>query len=138
MKTLALTSGLLIAAALYSVPCDAVAQDDAGQPNVILVMTDDQGFGDLACLGNPIIKTPNLDKLYARGIRLTNFHVDPACAPTRAALMTGRYSHRAGVWHVVMGRTLLHPDEVRHEVSILVQERIGVGQQAGLLGITAG
>ena len=82
------------------------------QPNVVLIMTDDQGYGDLACHGNPVIQTPNLDRLHAESIRLTNFHVDPACAPTRAALMTGRAAHRVGLWHVVMGRTLLHPDEI--------------------------
>ena len=55
-------------------------------------MTDDQGYGDLGCHGNPIIKTPNLDKLHGQSVRLTNFHVDPTCSPTRSALMTGRYS----------------------------------------------
>ncbi|NNM30594.1 MAG: arylsulfatase [Akkermansiaceae bacterium] len=84
----------------------------APRPHVVLIMTDDQGYGDLACLGNPIIKTPHLDRIHGESVRLTNFHVNPACAPTRAALMTGRTAHRAGVWHVVMGRTMLHPDEV--------------------------
>jgi arylsulfatase A-like enzyme len=84
----------------------------AAPPNVILIMTDDQGYGDLACHGNPVIQTPHLDRLHDESVRLTNFHVDPACAPTRAALMTGRYAHRVGLWHVVMGRTLLHPDEI--------------------------
>jgi arylsulfatase A-like enzyme len=82
------------------------------QPNVVLVMTDDQGYGDLGCHGNPIIQTPNLDKLYTRSVRLTNFHVGPTCSPTRAALMTGRYCNRTGVWHTVMGRSLLRKDEV--------------------------
>lgn len=82
------------------------------RPNVVLVMTDDQGYGDLSCHGNPVLRTPCIDTLHAQSVRLTDFHVDPACAPTRAALMTGRYSHRAGVWHVVMGRSLLHPSEV--------------------------
>ncbi len=84
----------------------------AAPPNVILIITDDQGYGDLACHGNPIVKTPNLDKLHAESIRLTNFHVDPTCSPTRSALMTGRYSSRVGVWHTVMGRSLLRKDEV--------------------------
>jgi arylsulfatase A-like enzyme len=85
---------------------------DAKSPNVILLLTDDQGYGDLACHGNPIIQTPNLDKLHAQSVRLTNFHVDPTCSPTRSALMTGRYSSRVGVWHTVMGRSLLRKDEV--------------------------
>ena len=82
------------------------------KPNVVLIMTDDQGYGDLACHGNPLIQTPHLDRLHAKSVRLTDFHVSPACAPTRAGLMTGRSPQRAGVWHVVMGRTLLHSDEV--------------------------
>lgn len=82
------------------------------QPNVVMVITDDQGYGDLGCHGNPIIKTPNLDELYAQSTRLTNFHVSPTCSPTRAALMTGRYCNRTGVWHTVMGRSLLRKDEV--------------------------
>lgn len=77
------------------------------QPNVILIMTDDQGYGDLACHGNPYVKTPTLDKLYDESVRFTDFHVDPCCAPTRSALMTGCYSSRAGVWHTIGGRSLL-------------------------------
>ena len=82
------------------------------QPNVILVMTDDQGYGDLGCNGNTTIKTPHLDRLSRQGIQLDNFHVDPTCAPTRAALMTGRYSARCGVWHTVQGRNMLRTREI--------------------------
>ncbi|MBN2592695.1 MAG: arylsulfatase [Sedimentisphaerales bacterium] len=82
------------------------------RPNVVLVMTDDQGYGDLGCHGNNVIVTPNLDKLHAQSIRLTDFHVDPTCSPTRSALMTGHYSSRTGVWHTIMGRSLLGRDEV--------------------------
>ena len=57
-------------------------------PNVILIMTDDQGYGDLSCHGHPWLKTPNLDQLHAEGVRLTDYHASPLCAPTRAALMT--------------------------------------------------
>ena len=81
------------------------------RPNVILIMTDDQGYGDLSCHGNPIIRTPNLDRLHAKSVRLTNFHVDPTCSPTRSALMTGRYSHRVKVWHTIMGRNYLRRGE---------------------------
>jgi len=88
------------------------AADQSKQPNVILVMTDDQGYGDLGCHGNDVIVTPNLDELYVQSIRLTDFHVDPTCAPTRSALMTGHYSSRTGVWHTIMGRSLLGRDEV--------------------------
>ena len=84
----------------------------AKAPNVILVLTDDQGYGDIAAHGNTMIRTPNLDRLYAESVRLTNFHVDPTCSPTRSALMTGRYSTRTGVWHTIMGRSLMDAHEV--------------------------
>jgi len=82
------------------------------KPNVVFVITDDQGYGDLACHGNSIIKTPNLDKLHGESVRLTNFHVGPTCAPTRAGLMTGRYCNCTGVWHTIAGRSLIRKDEV--------------------------
>lgn len=82
------------------------------KPNVILVITDDQGYGDLAAHGNPWIKTPSMDKLWESSVRLTDYHVCPTCAPTRSALMTGRYNNRTGVWHTVTGRTLLRENEI--------------------------
>jgi len=82
------------------------------RPNVIVVMTDDQGYGDLGCHGNPVLQTPNLDSLHAESVRLTDFHTDPTCAPTRAALLTGRYSIRTGIWHTIMGRSLMRADEM--------------------------
>ena len=90
----------------------ARAAEQKTRPNVILVITDDQGYGDLGVHGNEIIKTPNIDRLASESVRLTDFHVDPTCSPTRAALLTGRYSTRTGVWHTVMGRSLLRGDEV--------------------------
>ena len=84
---------------------------NARSPNVILVITDDQGYYDLSCHGNPHLKTPHLDWLHANSTRLENFHVDPTCAPTRSALMTGRYSSRVGVWHTIIGRHFLAADE---------------------------
>ena len=83
----------------------------AQKPNVILVMTDDQGYGDLSCHGNPVLKTPNLDKMYGESIRFTDFHVSSFCTPTRAALMTGRYPGRTGAYRTSAGRTMLHTDE---------------------------
>jgi len=90
----------------------ATQQNRRRRPNVVLVMTDDQGYGDIAALGNKHIMTPTMDRLWAESIRLTDFHVDPTCSPTRSALMTGRYSSRTGVWHTIMGRSLLAEDEV--------------------------
>ena len=82
------------------------------KPNVIIVITDDQGYGDLACTGNPIVKTPNLDEFYKQSVRLTDFHVGPTCAPSRSGLMTGRYANRVGVWHTIGGVSILREKEV--------------------------
>lgn len=82
------------------------------RPNVIIVMTDDQGYGDFSCHGHPILETPKIDDFYAQSVRLTDFHVDPSCSPTRAALLTGRYSARTGVWDTASGRQILRRDEV--------------------------
>jgi len=84
----------------------------AAQPNVILIMTDDQGYGDLSCHGNPVLSTPNLDQLHAESVRFTDFHVSPFCTPTRAAVMTGRYPARTGAYRTSSGRTSLHSREM--------------------------
>lgn len=76
-------------------------------PNVILILTDDQGIGDLGCHGNPWLKTPNLDMFYEQSVRLTDFHVSPYCTPTRAAIMTGRYPINNGAWATYKGRDAL-------------------------------
>lgn len=76
-------------------------------PNVVLIMTDDQGYGDIGAHGNPYVLTPNLDKFFDESVHFTDFHVDPCCAPTRSALLTGCYSLNAGVWHTIGGRSLL-------------------------------
>ena len=80
-------------------------------PNVVFILTDDQGYGDLGCHGNPYIRTPHLDRLHAESVRFTNFHVAPTCSPTRAGLMTGHYPTSTGVWHTIGGRSLLRRDE---------------------------
>lgn len=82
------------------------------KPNVVLVLTDDQGYGDLGCTGNPWINTPNIDKFYEKAVRFNDFHVSPVCAPTRGALMTGRSPLKNGVWATCWGRSILHRDEV--------------------------
>ncbi|WP_158850514.1 arylsulfatase [Algibacter sp. L1A34] len=89
-----------------------VEAQKAKKPNVIIIITDDQGYGDLGCTGNPIIKTPNLDKFYKQSVRLTDFHVGPTCAPSRSGLMTGRYANRVGVWHTIGGVSILREKEV--------------------------
>ncbi|MCM2369465.1 arylsulfatase [Aporhodopirellula aestuarii] len=82
----------------------------ADRPNVIVIMTDDQGYGEFSCHGNPITQTPNIDKIARDGIRLTDFHVAPMCTPTRGQLMTGLDAFRNGASNVSSGRTLLKTD----------------------------
>lgn len=82
------------------------------KPNVILVMTDDQGYGDLGCTGNPWIQTPNIDRFYDEAVRLTDFHVSPLCTPTRGAIMSGRRPIRNGAWATCWGRSILRKSEV--------------------------
>ncbi|VGO18922.1 Arylsulfatase [Pontiella sulfatireligans] len=97
--------------ALVLVLCVSAAYA-AKRPNVILMVTDDQGYGDIAAHGNPVIQTPEMDRLHSQSIRLTDFHVDPTCAPTRGALMSGKFSHRARVWHTVRGGNHLREGEI--------------------------
>ena len=84
---------------------------DEVRPNVILVMTDDQGYGDLGCHGNPHLKTPHLDQMHAESVRFTDFHVSSFCTPTRAALMTGNHPGFTGAYRTSSGRCMMHPDE---------------------------
>lgn len=101
----------------------------ADRPNIILVMTDDQGYGDFGRNNNPIVKTPVIDQLAEQSIRFTDFHVDPTCSPTRAALMSGQYSLRAGVWHTVMGRHILSNDHY-----LLPEALKDAGYRTGMIG----
>ncbi len=104
--------GRLFGGLCLLLPLSVMADDGLKRPNVILILTDDQGYGEIAAHGNPIIKTPNMDRLHAESVRLTQFHVDPTCSPTRSALMTGRYSTRTGVWHTINGRSSMNSREL--------------------------
>jgi arylsulfatase A-like enzyme len=99
------------------------------KPNVIIVLTDDQGFGELGVTGNPLIHTPRMDRLAAQGVSLVNFHVMPVCSPTRACLMTGRYNYRTGVTDTFLGRSLMHPDE-----TTLAEMLAAGGYRTGIFG----
>lgn len=85
--------------------------NDFERPNVIFIITDDQGYGDVGFHGNTIIKTPNIDALAAKSTELTNFHVGTTCAPSRAGLMTGRNSNRNNAWHTIGGCSILNEEE---------------------------
>lgn len=101
----------------------------AAPPNVVLVMTDDQGYGDLGCHGNPFLKTPELDRLHAESVRFTDFHVSPFCTPTRAALMTGNHAGYTGAFRTSSGRTMMHQDE-----KTIADLFSGAGYSTGMVG----
>ncbi len=106
-----------------------VATPVARRPNVVLVITDDQGYGDLGCHGNPQIHTPNVDALARQSIELERFHVCPVCSPTRASLLTGRYNYRTGIVDTSMGRSLMYPDEIT-----LAEMLRDAGYRTGIFG----
>ncbi|MBX3437731.1 MAG: arylsulfatase [Planctomycetaceae bacterium] len=81
-------------------------------PNIVLIMSDDQGYGDFGATGNPLIETPNIDAMAARSASMDTFYVSPVCSPTRACLMTGRYNYRTRCIDTYMGRSMMDPDEV--------------------------
>jgi len=87
------------------------AQSAARKPNVLLIMSDDQGFGDLSLHDNPYLKTPAMDRIAAQGTEFRRFYVSPVCAPTRASLLTGRYHLRGGVYGVTAGQETLRTNE---------------------------
>jgi len=77
------------------------------KPNVIFIMADDQGYGDIGAHGNPYIQTPNINKLHDESVSFLNFHVGTTCAPSRGGLLTGQYGNKVGVWHTINGRQIL-------------------------------
>jgi arylsulfatase A-like enzyme len=101
----------------------------AERPNVVLVITDDQGYGDLGCHGHPFLKTPNIDRLYQQSIRFDHFHATPLCTTSRATLMTGRHCLRTGAWSVLNGRSLL-----RRQESTLAESFVRANYATGLFG----
>ncbi|MFN0100871.1 MAG: arylsulfatase [Bryobacteraceae bacterium] len=96
---------------LFLASAGAVAAQTV-RPNIVFLITDDQGYGDIGRHGNPVLRTPHMDALHDQSLRLTNYHVSPTCAPTRSALLTGRYTNLVGPWHTIQGRSILHHDEI--------------------------
>jgi arylsulfatase A len=98
-------------------------------PNIVLILTDDQGWFDLGCYGNPHIRTPNIDRLAMQGVRFTNFYCSPVCSPTRASLMTGRHYQRTGCVDTFKGRDTLDASEVT-----LADTLRSAGYRTGVVG----
>jgi arylsulfatase len=123
IKTTALTAAAVGAAPLYS------KASPPPKPNVIVILTDDQGYGDFSCNGNPILKTPAIDRLANEGIRFTDFHVTPVCTPTRGQLMTGVDALRNLACCVTSGRSVL-----RRDLPIMAEFFRKGGYTTGLFG----
>src|SRR5262245_52818157 len=101
---------MLLLCICYAAPLGANHQTAATgtrKPNIIILLTDDQGYGDIGRHGNPFLKTPNLDRLHEESVRFTDFHVSPTCAPTRSALLSGRHEFKNGVTHTILERERL-------------------------------
>jgi arylsulfatase A-like enzyme len=119
----------VLLAALGCILLKPVSVAAAERPNVVLIITDDQGWGDLGFHGNDRIKTPNLDALARKSVVLKNFYVSPVCAPTRASLMTGRYNYRTGAIDTYRGRAMMHPEELT-----IAEMLSSAGYATGLFG----
>ena len=109
-RSMKLTSLAQVLSFFLLAPCSTLAAEQS--PNVVFVITDDQGYGDLGFTGNPVIKTPHLDKLAGESVWLEDFHVAPSCSPTRSSMLTGRWTNRTGVWHTFFARAMMYEDEV--------------------------
>jgi len=105
-------AGLALVLLLSCAENKAGENESKGKPNIVLVITDDQGYGDLGHTGNSIIRTPAMDAFSRESVNLTNYHVGTTCAPTRAGLLTGRNCNRNGVWHTIMGASMLNGEEI--------------------------
>jgi arylsulfatase A-like enzyme len=105
-------SMLFLGAAALAAGCGQhSAGPESSPPNIVLIMTDDQGWAQLGMRGDDALQTPHIDRLAAQSVDFTRFYVSPVCAPTRASLMTGRYNYRTGVVDTYMGRAMMAPDE---------------------------
>ena len=117
----------LVLLGCFGLPSALIAAPN--RPNIILVMPDDIGYGDFACLGNPIIHTPSIDAFWRESVRFADFHVSPTCAPTRAALMTGRHEFKNGVTHTIYER-----ERLTLQATTLAQALKAAGYATGIFG----
>ena len=120
--------GFLTALLLF-MPFSTINVADVTKPNIIFVMPDDVGYGDYACLGNPIMRTPNVDAFKNESLLFTQFHVSPTCAPTRSAIMSGRHEFKNGVTHTITERERMSLDTFT-----LPQQLKTVGYTTGIFG----
>lgn len=121
--------GVAVVATIIGATTAAEAALENRRPNIVLVMTDDQGMGDLSCMGNPVLETPNLDRFYSQATRFTDFHVSPTCAPTRSAIFSGRHEFRNGVTH-----TILERERMALSTTTVAELLVDAGYETGIFG----
>jgi arylsulfatase A-like enzyme len=127
-----ITTLIIVAVSLSQSICHVFAEDLINKPcrpNIVLILADDMGYGDLGVHGNRQIRTPQLDRLAAESVELTSFHVSPVCTPTRASLMTGRYNFRTRAIDTFLGRAMMDPAEVT-----LAEMLSSAGYRTGIFG----
>ena len=127
-KHVGLLTALLLAMS-FSTAFSTVDAADVNKPNIIFVMPDDVGYGDYACFGNPIMRTPNVDAFKNESLLFSQFHVSPTCAPTRSAIMSGRHEFKNGVTHTIIERERMSLDTFT-----LPQQLKTVGYTTGIFG----
>jgi arylsulfatase A-like enzyme len=124
---------LCIGLSFWQVACSKKSTESdslaGSRPNIILVMTDDQGMGDVTVLGNTVLKTPNIDRFYGISTRFTEFHVSPTCSPTRASIMSGRHEFRNGVTH-----TILERERMALSTTTIAEVLRDAGYETGIFG----
>lgn len=120
---------LIAAGTLIDARVEATSSLAGRRPNIVVVLTDDQGYGDISSHGNPVLQTPHLDRMREQSARFTDFHVSPTCAPTRCALMTGRHEFYSGVTH-----TLDERERMALSATTLPQALTRAGYHTGIFG----
>jgi len=118
----------LILSTVFTVQA-STGETDSVRPNIIMVVVDDVGFSDVGFNGNPVVQTPNLDRIAGEGLNLTNFHTSTVCAPGRAVLLTGRDHSRTGVWSTTMNYY-----RIRAEETVIAQPFKEDGYATGMFG----
>ena len=126
MKSIAITIVALMMAHGASVSAGGLA---GKRPNIIMILSDDQGYGDLGRNGNKEIKTPNLDKMYDESVHFEDFHVSPTCSPTRSSIMSGKHEFKNGVTH-----TILERERMSLKSTTIAQVMKSAGYTTGIFG----
>ncbi|PYV17614.1 MAG: arylsulfatase, partial [Acidobacteria bacterium] len=123
-------SGFTAACAFAAAVVTLFPQNPVRRPNLVIIYADDLGYGDLGCYGARAIRTPNLDRMAAEGLRMTSFYsVSPVCTPSRAALLTGRYAARMGAYQMRLSNVLFPTDRTG-----LPQEETTIARALGARG----